>query len=51
LSFHLVDEVDDVLKLALIPPLEPRPVVGSGSGPKPSPKTFPGRPRIKPVTV
>jgi ATP-dependent Lon protease len=51
LSFHLVDQVDDVLKLALIPPLEPRPVLGSGSGPKPSPKAFPARPRIKPVTV
>jgi ATP-dependent Lon protease len=51
LSFHLVDEVDDVLKLALIPPLEPRTFVGSGSGPKPSPKAFPARPRIKPVTV
>jgi ATP-dependent Lon protease len=53
LSFHMVDQVEQVLKLALIPPLEARPVVGSGSGsgPKPTPKTFPGRPRIKPVTV
>jgi ATP-dependent Lon protease len=51
LSFHLVEHVDQVLKLALIPPLEPRDAIGSGSGPKPSPKAFPARPRIKPVTV
>jgi ATP-dependent Lon protease len=51
LAFHLVEHVDQVLKLALIPPLEPRDVVGQGSGPKPAPKPFPARPRIKPVTV
>ena len=49
LEIHLVDEVDEVLRLALIPPLEPRPV--SGAGPKSTPRTFPGKPRTKPVTV
>ena len=49
LQFHLVDQVDEVLRLALIPPLEPRPVVGPGT--KAPPKTFPAKPRIKPVTV
>jgi ATP-dependent Lon protease len=49
MRFHLVDQVDEVLKLALIPPLEPRPV--TGPGPKAPPKPFPPRPRTKPVTV
>ena len=49
MQFHLVDTVDDVLKLAIVPPLEPRPVAGPGT--KPPPKTFPARPRSKPVTV
>jgi ATP-dependent Lon protease len=49
IQFHLVDEVDEVLKIALIPPLEPRPV--AGAGPKSPPKPFPARPRSKPVTV
>ena len=49
MQFHLVDEVDEVLKLALIPPLEPRPA--AGTGPKTPPKPFPARPRSKPVTV
>jgi ATP-dependent Lon protease len=49
MQFHLVDEVDEVLKLALIPPLEPRPA--AGPGPKAPPKPFPARPRSKPVTV
>jgi ATP-dependent Lon protease len=49
LEFHLVDEVDDVLRLALIPPLEPRTI--SGAGPKSTPRTFPAKPRPKPVTV
>jgi ATP-dependent Lon protease len=49
LEIHLVDEVDEVLRLALIPPLEPRTV--SGAGPKSTPRTFPGKPRSKPVTV
>jgi hypothetical protein len=38
-----------VLRLALIPPLEPRTV--SGAGPKSTPRTFPGKPRPKTVTV
>jgi len=49
LEFHLVEEVDEVLRLALIPPLEARLVSGTGQGP--SPKAFPAKPRIKPVTV
>ncbi len=49
LETHLVDEVDEVLRLALIPPLEPRTV--SGAGPKSTPRTFPAKPRPKPVTV
>ncbi len=49
IEFHLVEEVDEVLRLALIPPLEARPVPGAGH--KAPPKTFPGKPRIKPVTV
>jgi ATP-dependent Lon protease len=49
IQFHLVDEVDEVLRLALIPPLEPRPA--AGPGPKSPPKPFPARPRSKPVTV
>jgi ATP-dependent Lon protease len=50
LEIHLVEEVDEVLRLALIPPLEPR-AVGGGLGPKSAPRTFPGKPRPKPVTV
>jgi ATP-dependent Lon protease len=46
LEIHLVDEVEDVLKLALVPPLEPR-VVGE-AGP---PKVFPPKPRAKPAVV
>jgi ATP-dependent Lon protease len=49
LQFHLVDQVDEVLKLAIIPPLEARPVAGPGT--KAPPKTFPAKPRIKPLTV
>jgi ATP-dependent Lon protease len=49
LAIHLVDEVDEVLRLALIPPLEPRLI--TGAGPKNTPRTFPGKPRVKPVTV
>jgi ATP-dependent Lon protease len=46
LELHLVDEVDEVLRLALIPPLEARlPATG---GPK---TTFPAKPRPKPLTV
>jgi ATP-dependent Lon protease len=47
LDIHLVDEVEDVLKLALIPPLEAR-VVGEAG---PTPKVFPPKPRAKPATV
>ncbi len=49
LEFHLVEEFDEVLRLALIPPLEPR--VFPSSGPKASSKTFPGKPRTKPISV
>ena len=49
LEFHLVDEVDEVLKLALIPPLESRSAAGAGQ--KTPPGTFSPKPRIKPVTV
>ncbi len=49
LEFHLVEEFDEVLRLALVPPLEPR--VFPNSGPKPAPKTFPAKPRSKPITV
>jgi ATP-dependent Lon protease len=47
LAFHLVEDVDEVLRLALIPPLEARPV-----GTKAPPKAFVHRPhRSKPVVV
>jgi ATP-dependent Lon protease len=46
LSFHLVEDVEEVLKLALVPPAEPRIPAGAKS----APRTFPGRPR-RPVTV
>jgi ATP-dependent Lon protease len=46
LTFHLVDDVDEVLKLALVPPPETRaPTPG-----KPGPRPFRARPR-RPVTV
>jgi ATP-dependent Lon protease len=35
LEFHLVEEVDQVLKLALIPPLVPRPAAGAAREEKP----------------
>jgi ATP-dependent Lon protease len=44
LEIHLVDEVDEVLRLALIPPLEVRP-------PATAKPTFPAKPRPKPLTV
>jgi ATP-dependent Lon protease len=47
LEVHLVDDLDEVLKLALIPPLEPR-AVGEAKDPA---KAFPSKPRTKPVTV
>jgi ATP-dependent Lon protease len=46
LEIHLVDEVDEVLRLALIPPLEAR--LPASGGPK---TTFPAKPRPKPLTV
>jgi ATP-dependent Lon protease len=46
LEIHLVDEVDEVLRLALIPPLEAR--LPAAGGPKPA---FPSKPRPKPLTV
>jgi ATP-dependent Lon protease len=46
LEIHLVDDLDEVLKLALIPPLEPRPVGEANPA-----KAFPAKPRTKPVTV
>jgi ATP-dependent Lon protease len=49
MQFHLVDQVEEVLRLALVPPLEPRVLAGPGT--KPPPKPFPPRPRSKPVTV
>ena len=45
LDFHLVEQVDEVLKLALVPPLEPK----KEPAPKPGPRAFP--PRTKPITV
>jgi len=49
INLRLVEEVDEVLRLALIPPLEARPVAGAGA--KPPTKAFPPKPRIKPVSV
>jgi len=46
IEFHLVDDVEEVLKLALVPAPEPKPATGAKS----APKTFPGRPRRQ-VTV
>jgi len=46
LAFHLVEDVEEVLALALVPP--PTPKVPTGT--KSPPRTFPGRPR-RPVTV
>jgi len=47
LEIHLVDEVEEVLRLALIPPLEIRALP---PGPRP-PKALPPKPPIKPVVV
>jgi len=47
LDIHLVEEVDEVLRLALIPPLEAR---ATSSGERP-PRAFPHKPRSKPITV
>jgi ATP-dependent Lon protease len=48
LEVHLVDQVDEVLRLALIPPLEPRSV--PGTGPRTA-RPFVPKARPKPVTV
>jgi ATP-dependent Lon protease len=48
-EIHLVDDVEDALKLALVPPFGTR--AADGTGPKTTTKTFPGRPRSRPVTV
>jgi ATP-dependent Lon protease len=48
IEFHLVEEVDEVLKLALVPPLAPRPLPGSGAR---EPKALPARPRSRTITV
>ncbi|HKZ32151.1 MAG TPA: endopeptidase La [Vicinamibacteria bacterium] len=46
MSFHLVDDVEEVLALALVPPPAPKLAAGMKTPPRP----FPGRPR-RPVTV
>jgi ATP-dependent Lon protease len=48
-DIHLVDDVEEALRLALVPPFATR--AADGAGPKASTKTFPGRPRSRPVTV
>ena len=48
-EIHLVDDVEEALRLALVPPFAPR--ATEGAGPKASTKAFPGRPRSRPVTV
>jgi ATP-dependent Lon protease len=47
IEVHLVDAVEEVLKHALVPPLETRTHTGAKSLPKP----FPPKPRAKPVVV
>ncbi len=49
IEFHLVEDVDEVLRLALIPPLEARHAPGTGT--KAQAKPFPPKPRAKPVVV
>jgi ATP-dependent Lon protease len=46
IEFHLVDDVEEALRLALVPSPEPKVPAGA----KAAPRTFPGRPR-RPVTV
>jgi ATP-dependent Lon protease len=46
LEIHMVDQVEEVLRLALIPPLEVR----AAAEPKPKP-SYSGKPRHKPVVV
>jgi ATP-dependent Lon protease len=47
LAVHLVDEVDEALKLALLPPHEARPAEGTRT----PPKSFVAKPRVRTVTV
>jgi ATP-dependent Lon protease len=49
LTFHLVEDVDEVLKLALVPPPEAKTATSGKPGP-PGPRPFRARPR-RPVTV
>jgi ATP-dependent Lon protease len=51
LEVHLVEHVEEVLRLALIPPLEVRAEREPGPGTRTPPKPFPHKPRHKPVTV
>jgi ATP-dependent Lon protease len=46
MSFHMIENVEEVLALALIPPPAPKVPAGAKTPPRP----FPGRPR-KPITV
>jgi hypothetical protein len=46
LTFHLVEDVDEVLNLALVPPPETK----TATTGKPGPRPFRARPR-RPVTV
>jgi ATP-dependent Lon protease len=46
MTFHLVENVEEVLALALVPPATPKVPAGTKGVPRP----FPGRPR-RPVTV
>jgi len=46
LEVHMVDQVEEVLRLTLIPPLETR----AAAEPKPK-ASYPGKPRPKPVVV
>jgi ATP-dependent Lon protease len=49
MTFHPVEDVEEALRLALLPPIEPRSAAGAGT--KASPRTFPARHRSRPVTV
>ena len=49
MEFHLVDHVDEVLALALLPSV-PESTAGARPAPKSPPKTFPAKPR-RPVVV
>jgi ATP-dependent Lon protease len=49
LQIHLVDQVDEVLKLALLPAHVPR--VAAGAGTKPPQKPLPPKARVRPATV